>query len=171
MENKLPPSKEYLIKFYKQRKEVRVYPTPRKVRIMNFVFPYLKKDNTLLDVGFGNGHLTRQMAFFTEVVGIDLQVDICIEQDLGQYDVVTCFDILEHVLDLDAALKNVKRATKPDGLVIINQPEMADPKQPHDVIRTPDEIIHKIGLKLIRLQWYKTTKFETYNFMVFRCPK
>lgn len=40
----------------------------------------------------------------------------------GRYDVVTCFDVLEHVEDLDAAFANLRTLLKPGGVLVATMP-------------------------------------------------
>lgn len=40
------------------------------------------------------------------------------------FDVVTAFDVLEHVIDFDTALAEIERVCEQDGLIIINLPRM-----------------------------------------------
>ena len=49
----------------------------------------------------------------------DLNRDL---NDLREYDFVTCFETLEHVIDLPAAVENLLRLTKPGGLLCISVP-------------------------------------------------
>lgn len=42
----------------------------------------------------------------------------------NNFDVVTAFDILEHVIDFDKALSEIERVCKSGGLIIINLPRM-----------------------------------------------
>lgn len=44
--------------------------------------------------------------------------------DSSIIDVVTAFDVLEHVVDLDKSIEEIDRVCKPGGLVIINLPRM-----------------------------------------------
>jgi len=38
------------------------------------------------------------------------------------YDVVTCFDVIEHIADLDAVWKNLQTLLKPGGLLLVTVP-------------------------------------------------
>jgi ubiquinone/menaquinone biosynthesis C-methylase UbiE len=42
------------------------------------------------------------------------------------FDLITCFETLEHVEDHELALKELRRVLKPDGLLIISTPEKAN---------------------------------------------
>ena len=65
----------------------------------------------------------------------------------NDYDVVTAFDVLEHVIDFDKALSEIERVCKPDGLIIINLPRMTvgykDESQEH-MRMFDDEDINRI---------------------------
>ncbi|MGM0429012.1 MAG: bifunctional 2-polyprenyl-6-hydroxyphenol methylase/3-demethylubiquinol 3-O-methyltransferase UbiG [Pseudomonadota bacterium] len=99
----------------------------------------------VLDVGCGGGLLSEAMAERgAEVTGIDLaeqslkvarlhalesgrQIDYqCIavetlaEQQAGNYDVVTCLEMLEHVPDPAAIVQACAKAVKPGGLVFFS---------------------------------------------------
>jgi len=41
----------------------------------------------------------------------------------NSFDIVTAFDILEHVIDLDKSISEMERVCKKDGLIIINLPQ------------------------------------------------
>jgi SAM-dependent methyltransferase len=41
----------------------------------------------------------------------------------GEFDVVGCFDVLEHIPDDVTALRNLKKALKPSGLLLISVPQ------------------------------------------------
>lgn len=42
----------------------------------------------------------------------------------NESDIVTAFDVLEHVIDLYKAISEIERVCKPDGMIIINLPRM-----------------------------------------------
>ena len=42
-----------------------------------------------------------------------------------KFDIITAFDVLEHVLDFDKALVEIERVCKKNGLIIINLPRMS----------------------------------------------
>lgn len=99
-----------------------------------------KKDGTLLDVGFGNGNLLLLASPHFDVYGIDISKDAfdeldnvfkgkltvgnISEADLKEecYDVITAFNVLEHMEDPGASLKKIFRSLKIDGLLIGSVP-------------------------------------------------
>ncbi|MDX2200927.1 MAG: class I SAM-dependent methyltransferase [Phycisphaerae bacterium] len=50
--------------------------------------------------------------------------DPAIVQRLGQFDVITCTDVIEHVLDVPGALRNMSRMLRPGGTLILEIPNM-----------------------------------------------
>ena len=59
-----------------------------------------------------------------EVVGLDVKIGTLEEVALigGSFDVVTLWDVFEHVLDPKATLTEIGRLLKPRGLVVIHTP-------------------------------------------------
>jgi SAM-dependent methyltransferase len=49
----------------------------------------------------------------------DLNLDL---NPLAQYDFVTCYETLEHVMNLPVAVRNLVRLTKPGGILILTVP-------------------------------------------------
>lgn len=45
--------------------------------------------------------------------------------DSGRYDVVLFLEVLEHLVDTDAAVQNLHRLLKPDGLLVLSTPNLA----------------------------------------------
>lgn len=68
--------------------------------------------------------------------------------DDEKYRIITLFDVLEHVLDIQKAMETIQRLTEPSGLLIIN---------------TPNE--GGISRKLMRRYWFHFKPYEhTYYF-------
>ncbi|NCG09578.1 MAG: methyltransferase domain-containing protein [Alphaproteobacteria bacterium] len=98
-----------------------------------------KKGGKLLDVGCGLGNVLRQCQEF-ECYGLDISLgylreaakvtsaELCMSkvEDIPYYsdtfDVVVCTDVLEHVIDLHTALKQIFRVLKPGGTAIFRTP-------------------------------------------------
>ncbi len=124
---------------------------------------YAKPNQKILDVGVGMGRLLEE---FTELdrYGMDISsgylqiaktkgIDCCMSliEDMpykdNSFDIVTCTDVLEHVLDLNLGIKNILRVLKPDGILIVRVPYKEDlswylgPECPYEFVhlRTFDE--------------------------------
>lgn len=48
--------------------------------------------------------------------------DICFFNDGRQYELITCFETIEHVPDYKSALSNLRNLLKPGGLLLISSP-------------------------------------------------
>jgi SAM-dependent methyltransferase len=94
----------------------------------------------LLDVGCAYGSFLGEAAGHFACTGCDVsghavevasrrlpgvpvfQSDVLGVPPSGDYDVVTCFDVLEHVSALDAALAHLRTVLKPRGALVITVP-------------------------------------------------
>ncbi|MBM3145138.1 MAG: class I SAM-dependent methyltransferase [Chloroflexi bacterium] len=65
----------------------------------------------------------------SEHYGIEIQPGTIFDMNLPQahFDVVTLWDVLEHTPDPTAVLRECRRALKPDGLLIVNYPDISSP--------------------------------------------
>lgn len=59
-----------------------------------------------------------------DAVGLDIRymAGELASLDIGQFDLVTCLEVVEHVADKAQFLKDVARALKPDGLLVLSTP-------------------------------------------------
>lgn len=66
-------------------------------------------------------------AFAKERYGVDVVPGTVFDMDLADasFDVVTLWDVLEHTPDPKAVLLECRRVLKPDGLLIVNYPDIA----------------------------------------------
>jgi len=98
------------------------------------------KRGLLLDIGCAYGAFLREAAGHFEVHGCDIsahaikiaasrvspakifQSEIFSIQGRDTYDVITCFDVLEHVPDVDGALTHLLELLKPGGALVITVP-------------------------------------------------
>lgn len=103
---------------------------------------YVKKGDKILDVGVGMGRLLENYSD-TERYGMDIStsyllfakksnINCCISlvEDMPYqdnfFDIITCTDVLEHVLDLNLCIKNILRVLKPGGKLIVRVPNQED---------------------------------------------
>jgi 2-polyprenyl-3-methyl-5-hydroxy-6-metoxy-1,4-benzoquinol methylase len=95
--------------------------------------------SSLLDVGAGNGYFVslaakefgldatgieisnEEIRFAREVIGVQL-VNEDIAQHRSSYDVVTCFNVLEHVPDPRAFLSAAISRVRPGGILVLTTP-------------------------------------------------
>src|SRR5215469_11053921 len=107
-----------------------------------FVFRMIGRcaPKTILDVGTGTTALPALMANCgPEVTAIDnirdywpdgmtnrhwhvLDADICAPQLSGQFDMVTCISVLEHIKRYDVALQNMMALLRPQGYLVLCGP-------------------------------------------------
>lgn len=114
---------------------------------------HLTKGKTVLDIGCGVGYGARWLASngAASVTAFDVAAD-AIEHARTNYshpnvefvvgdatsfqpthkvDVVSCFELIEHVVDQEAVLRNAVAALKPDGLLIISTPRPLEQERTH----------------------------------------
>jgi SAM-dependent methyltransferase len=105
---------------------------------------YAPNCGSFLEVGCGTGFVLRRIAeefpraFMTAVEYYEAalpfarqrcpranisQADITNLPFEGEFDVVGCFDVLEHIPDDAAAFRNLRRALKPGGLLLVSVPQ------------------------------------------------
>jgi SAM-dependent methyltransferase len=122
---------------------------PYKWRAFLRVARRFQPGGELLDVGCAYGLFLAQALRWYRCVGCDVSPDVVeaarralpagtplftaslpvIPTD-RRYDVVTCFDVLEHVTDLDAALANIAGLLKPGGILVATMPVYDGPLGP-----------------------------------------
>lgn len=137
----------------------------------------LVKGRSVLDVGCGVGYgawiLAERGA--TRVVAFDLAEDaiqharhhyahpaVSFEVESAeafdfndQFDVVTCFELIEHVNDYVAVFERIVRALKPDGIVVMSTPRALEVKRTH---------FHTKEFSLIEFKQLFSKYFGTFHF-------
>ncbi len=107
-----------------------------------------------LDVGCGNGFITELVApGFDEIVGIDIE-DVRLQEFRSQvilrpnckispmsaekidfpnefFSLITCFEALEHVVDLDTTVREILRVCRRGGVIVISTPQVWFPFENH----------------------------------------
>lgn len=113
---------------------------------LNAMRLYLKSDTSLLEVGASAGQflfhvkdvvgkvnaieLDRECSrFLTEELGIENDIEFLEESRFADetYDVVCAFQVIEHVDQPVEFLKTLRRATKEDGTIFVEAPNLSDP--------------------------------------------
>jgi 2-polyprenyl-3-methyl-5-hydroxy-6-metoxy-1,4-benzoquinol methylase len=74
------------------------------------------------------------------VRAIDLKKE-SLERD--RYDVITCFDVLEHVPDPLEALERMRAALRPDGILFLYAPFGYDPERPMHIVHD-DGVLRRV---------------------------
>ncbi len=60
-----------------------------------------------------------------------------------RYDVITCFDVLEHVPDPMAALRSIRDALRPGGIFFVYAPFGHDPDRPQHIVHD-DAVLRRV---------------------------
>ena len=138
----------------------------------------------ILDVGCGTGGMLPTLARFGHVEGLEpdgFAVDHCraafggyavragaVPDDVpadGSFDVVTAFDVIEHIDDDRGAVQSLRAATRPGGVVVITVPALRQLWSEHDVVnghkRRYDRssmavVVEAAGLELRHLSYFNS---------------
>jgi ubiquinone/menaquinone biosynthesis C-methylase UbiE len=144
------------------------------------------RDSHILDVGCGTGANIQAFARYGRTTGIDSSVDalqFCRTRDVdrvalspvehlpfgnGEFDVVTAMDILEHTDDDLAALRELQRVCRKDGMVLITVPAYGFLWSEHDEALkhrrryTAHELRNKLcitGFEVVRTSYFISALF------------
>lgn len=131
---------------------------------------------TILDYGCGTGALTQALSVLGQVAGVDFSpesIAYCQERGMENirqiasakelpadtYDIIGSFDVLEHIDDDVDTLVELKRALKPDGLLIIAVPAMP-------VLWSGEDVVSNHLRRYTRIELYE--KIKTAGFTIQR---
>ncbi len=112
----------------------------RREPILRFLKKRKQQNSALLDVGCGSGTFLQYAQDYFQCTGIDISKaglkeasyrspKSCFEHksvyELNtfkkeSFDIVTCFDVLEHVLEVESVVKEVYRILKNDGIFVMS---------------------------------------------------
>jgi SAM-dependent methyltransferase len=138
----------------------------------------------ILDVGCGTGGMLPMLSRFGAVRGIEgerLALERChtsfgqfdvrpgqVPDDVptdGSFDVVTAFDVIEHIDDDDGALKSMGSAVRPGGTVVVTVPALSWLWSDHDVVnghkrrysrRRLADALERAGLDVVAVSYFNT---------------
>lgn len=125
--------------YYSKNKTYRTFTDKRLEKIINIVFD--EKPKNILDVGCGGGHLLSEIqkrmpeakltgvdVYETKKKGITFKVaDINngLPFQSAAFDCLILGEVIEHIPDPDALLREIRRVLKKNGIFIISTPNLA----------------------------------------------
>lgn len=138
----------------------------------------------IADIGCGTGAMLPMLGQFGEAWGVDrsaIALELCHQKNLPnayqeddpawrqrQFDVLTFFDVIEHVDDDEAFLESYLRHLKPGGLVVITVPALMFLWSDHDRLnhhrrrytaRQLQKVVEQAGLVPQKISYFNTWLF------------
>ena len=170
----------------------------RKEIVLKLIDKYFKKrsDSRIFDIGCGTGKMLNQLSRYGKVWGIDDDIKaVKYSQNkapsatiiLGSFpeaapdenfDLVTVFDVIEHIDNDLGALKKIKSILRPGGVLILTVPAYNFLWDNHDnmnyhkrryIAKELKEKIHKAGLRPLKISYYNSFLF--FPVVVFKITK
>ncbi len=156
-----------------------------------------KKRGKLLDIGCAYGFFLKYASRYFDCYGIDVssyavseakkipnlnirRMSINSMKTPGKFDVITAFDILEHINNFENALKKIRHVAKKGSLVVIQMPiltkHMLNKKwnfydKSHVSLWKEDETSEKIGMELEIIERYYVTPLSFIGVWPFSYTK
>jgi len=163
---------------------------PLRAQRLVLLEPLLRAEDRLLDAGCGDGRALELLRSRSSgAVGVDISwnalqaaqrsaptgrwVCAALDRDLpfadGSFDVVLCCEVIEHLLDVPAALRALHRVLRPGGLLFLSTPYHGlaknlalavfgfdrhfDPAGPHIrffTVRSLTKLLRQVGFRVER---------------------
>jgi len=162
-----------------------------RIKIVDFIFRELSlhdRNMKILDIGCGTGVMLPLLSRYGMVDGLDsseIAIDYCRKKNIGgvnliagsfpdalpagaQYDLVTIFDVIEHIEDDIGMFKDIHCLLKPGGLLVCTVPAYKFLWGPHDMLNqhkrryTKKSIVKKAqeaGFEIKRASYFNTFLF------------
>ena len=142
--------------------------TPERVRR---TVQWIPKEGKLLEIGVWDGSIVRNYrpAFEGEIYGTDVSLDAMKPAlpllkeakpcDLNRdelpwpentFDCVVCCEVIEHIVDTDRLLSELKRVLKPGGVLVLSTPNLAS-------------ALNRFPIIFIHHSQYTKVKYNTKN--------
>jgi SAM-dependent methyltransferase len=139
----------------------------------------------ILDVGCGTGGMLPHLAQFGDALGLDSadEAEAACKQRCvpfvhgwgsrlpfidGAFDVVTALDVIEHVPDDAAILRELLRVLRPGGLLLLTVPAYQFLWSQHDVFNHHQRRYRRSRLgALLRANGFEIAKLSYYNTVLF----
>ncbi len=134
---------DYLVKFGENPFMSEEYWRSLEDGTLSQINKHIKKGDKILDIGVGLGRLLSDVSVECTKYGVDISlpylleakskgINVCLSkiEELPYqddfFDIVISTDVLEHVFDLYACIKQIYRVVKPGGVIIVRVPYKED---------------------------------------------
>ena len=158
----------------------------RRKIIVRVLSQYLSGPTDILDAGCGTGRMLMELSRFGEVNGFDESPEgVAYARGRGlarveqasvtaipfpdaSFGVVTCLDVLEHTADDLAAVRELGRILRPEGIVLVTVPAFRFLWSSHDVALSHlrryragevRRLVETAGLEILKLSYFNTILF------------
>lgn len=144
-----------------------------------------RRDLDILDVGCGTGYNLTLLARYGQAQGLDMSaeaLDFCRRRGVNDvrlheadelpfpdasFDLVTAFDVIEHITDDRAALSEFQRVLRPGGLLLVYTPALPWLYNEHDRIVHHKRRYRRVELEeKLRQAGYRIEHLSYVNFLV-----
>jgi len=129
---------------YRKLQENCLYDTIRHVKLIKFLHPC--RESRILDIGSGYGFFANELHRngYESILGVEISSerrDLALEHgevqilnydvdnpngEIGKFDLVTLFHVLEHMRDPINFLKSIRKLLNPDGILLCEVPNVRE---------------------------------------------